>query len=163
MRWLDQCSVVRIEATLYRGTGGGLDGLERGTSRTVLITEFWTKSKGAIIFEAFFKLIFFPPDLFILLRHSPQIYTFAMRLLFLGSGCLVLSKGSKGCGYQSGREFHSGKASLFFRWVGGNITGIDHGRRFLSFQGRLFSWRNCLVSKYLTRLFDYCLSLAVLD
>ena len=152
MRWLDQCSVVRIEATLYRGTGRGLDGLERGTSRTVVITEFWTKSKGAIIFEAFFKLIFSHRTFFILLRHSPQIYTFALRLLFLGSGCLVLSKGSKGCGYQSGREFHSGKASLFFRKY-----HRYRSRAPLSFLGF------CLVSKYLTRSLDYCLSLAVLD
>ena len=68
--------MVRIEATLYRGTGGGgLDGLERGTSRTVLITEFWTKSKGAIIFEAFFKLVFSPPDLFLSCCDTPLKFT----------------------------------------------------------------------------------------
>jgi len=72
----------------------------------VLITEFWASAKVQLSLKPLLSSGLFPTGPFISFRRlSPQIYTFALRLLFLGSvlGCLVLSKGSKGCGYRDRR------------------------------------------------------------
>ena len=63
----------------------------------MLITESGEFRKGAIIFEAFVKQLFSHTDLFFSLGAFPhQIYTFALRLLFLGSGLFGCLQGLAG-------------------------------------------------------------------
>ena len=64
----------------------GLDGLARGdiTSRAVLITEFWALAKVQLSLKPLLSSALFPTGPFSFRRHSHQIYTFALRVLFLG-------------------------------------------------------------------------------
>ena len=87
-----------------------------------------------------------------------QIYTFALRLLFLGSGLFGCFQGLAGS-LRLPKCDSPARVSFF---VGGNITGIDHCSRFLASGHSILGL--CLVSIYfITRFLDYCLSLDRLD
>ena len=103
---------------------------------------------------------FFPTRTFFFsLGASPhKIYTFALRLLFLGSGLFGCFQGLAGSEVTQVRVSSQGEL-LCWR---GNITGIDHCSRFLASGHSILGL--CLVSIYfITRFLDYCLSLDRLD
>ena len=102
---------------------------------------------------------FFPHGPFFSLGASPHhIYTFALRLLFLGSGLFGCFQGLAGSEVTQVRVSSQGELLCW----GGNITGIDHCSRFLASGHSILGL--CLVSIYfITRFLDYCLSLDRLD
>ena len=111
----------------------------------MLITEFWASAKVQLSLKPLLSSGLFPTGPF--RRLSPQIYTFALRLLFLGSvGCLVLSKGSKGCVVTdrrpSGPESSTTQERLLCSSGVEEISQLYRSRAdaAFSFHGPLYSW-----------------------
>ena len=153
-----------LKATLYRGTGVRWAGI---TSRAVLITEFWVMAKVQLSLKPLLSSALFPTGPFSFRRHSPQIYTFALRLLFLGLWVVwffpKVPKAVVTDRRPSGPE-SSTQERLLCSSVVEEISQLYRSRAPLSFHGPLYSW---LLSGF--KIFNkvvgllLCLSLALLD